>query len=132
MPLAGNQRRFLRALGHHLNPIVQIGHQGTTENVVGALKQALNDHELVKVKFNQNVDERSEALEALVAGSGGECVQVLGRTALIYLKHPKKPTIKLPPPRTPLAESPNRPSPKKQDKILEEEYEDEETGEESE
>jgi RNA-binding protein len=100
MPLSGNQRRFLRALGHHLNPIVQIGHQGTTENVIGALKQALNDHELVKVKFNQNVDERSEALETLVEGSGGECVQVLGRTALIYLKHPKKPQIKLPAPRS--------------------------------
>jgi RNA-binding protein len=107
MPLSGNQRRFLRALGHHLNPIVQIGHQGSTEAVVGALKQALRDHELVKVKFNQTVDERSEALEALVEGTGGECVQVLGRTALIYLKHPKKPQIKLPAPRsTPAASAP--------------------------
>jgi RNA-binding protein len=96
MPLSGNQRRFLRSLGHHLEPIVHVGHQGATEGVVKALQQALNDHELVKVKFNQNVDEKSEALEALQKGTGGECAQTLGRTALIYLAHPKKPVLKLP------------------------------------
>ena len=126
MPLSGNQRRFLRALGHHLNPIVQIGHQGATENVIGALKQALRDHELVKVKFNQTVEERSDALETLVEGTGGECVQVLGRTALIYLKHPKKPQIKLPAPRSTPAAAPTKAAPD------EERYDSDDEGDESE
>jgi len=101
MPLTGNQRRYLRALGHHLSPVVQVGHQGATEGVIGALAQALQDHELVKVKLAQAVEDRPEVAEALATGTGGTCVQVLGRTLLIYLPRPEKPTIKLPAPRRP-------------------------------
>ena len=51
MALTGKQRRALRALGHHLEPVVQVGHAGITDGVVAALEQALWDHELVKVKL---------------------------------------------------------------------------------
>ncbi len=98
MALAGNQRRHLRALGHHLNPVVQVGHQGVTDGVVGAMRVALHDHELVKVKFAQAVDEREAAIAELAERTGAEWVQTLGRTALLYLRRPKKPTIELPPP----------------------------------
>ena len=103
MPLTGNQRRYLRALGHHLSPVVQVGRQGVTEGVIAALAQALNDHELVKVKLAQAVEERPEAAAGLAAGTGAECVQILGRTLLVYLPRPEKPTIELPKPRSPKA-----------------------------
>lgn len=100
MPLSGNQRRHLRALGHHLQPVVQIGHQGVTAGVLGALDDALETHELVKVRFNQTVDDRSEAVVQLAEGTGSECAQVLGRNALLYRRRKKKPTIVLPAPRS--------------------------------
>lgn len=101
MPLTGSQRRFLRALGHHLNPIVQVGHQGVTEGVIAALNQALLDHELVKVRFGRAIDERDEAAVQLAEGTGGELVQALGRTVLVYRPHPDEPKIEVPPPRRP-------------------------------
>jgi len=101
MILTGNQRRHLRALGHHLSPIVQVGHQGVTDGVVAALAQALQDHELVKVRLAQAVEDRPEAAEALATKTDSTCVQVLGRTLLVYRPRPEKPTIELPRPRSP-------------------------------
>ncbi len=99
MSLSGNQRRYLRSLGHHLTPIVQVGKDGPTEGVIAALNQALLDHELVKVKLGQSVTERPEVAEALAQGTESECAQILGRTVLFYKRHPKKPKIELPAPR---------------------------------
>ena len=99
MPLASNQRRHLRALGHHLTPIVQVGHQGVTAGVLAALDQALKDHELVKVRLAQSVDDRPAAAGELAAGTSSECAQILGRTLLLYRRRPEKPKIELPPPR---------------------------------
>ena len=56
MPLTGKQRRALRALGHHLEPVVIIGQSGVTEGIIAAVEQALKDHELIKVKINEGPD----------------------------------------------------------------------------
>ncbi|HET9934754.1 MAG TPA: YhbY family RNA-binding protein, partial [Polyangiaceae bacterium] len=58
--LSGKQRRYLRSLGHELSPVVQIGHQGLTEAVLSAIDQALETHELIKVRAL--VDTKDEAL----------------------------------------------------------------------
>lgn len=92
MALSGKQRRKLRALGHHLQPSVQVGAQGVTAGVVAALEQALLDHELVKVKVPA---EREEVASRLAAETGSEVAQVLGRTALLYKRRDEKPEIKL-------------------------------------
>ncbi|HZX43728.1 MAG TPA: ribosome assembly RNA-binding protein YhbY [Myxococcaceae bacterium] len=96
MSLDGKQRRKLRALGHHLTGVVQVGHDGVTPGVVAALEQALWDHELVKVKLSsEDRDTRKEQAEALAAGTGAEVAQVLGRTVLIYKANPDEPRIAL-------------------------------------
>lgn len=84
MPLTGKQKRKLRALGHHLEPVVIIGQQGITPGVVAAVEQALYDHELVKVKFNEGPEDRHEGAVSLAEKTGAELAQVLGRTALLY------------------------------------------------
>jgi RNA-binding protein len=112
MSLTGNQRRHLGSLAHHLNPIVQIGHHGVSEAVVRQLDGALEDHELVKVKLGQSVEDRDGAVEALAAGTGSEAVQLLGRTAVFFRQRTKKPEIVLPkpvgPPAPPLRRRPTR------------------------
>ena len=86
MPLTGKQRRALRAMGHHLEPVVIVGQSGVTEGVLGALTQALNDHELIKVKINEGPETRQEAAARMAEGTGAELVQLLGRTALLFKK----------------------------------------------
>ena len=96
MPLTGKQRRTLRALGHHLQPVVQVGHAGVTAAVVAALEQALHDHELVKIRISENAPlARAEVAEALASACSAEVAQVLGRTALLYRARPEDPKILL-------------------------------------
>jgi RNA-binding protein len=97
MTLRGKQRRYLRGLGHGLDPVVLLGKEGLTDGVVGALGEALETHELVKVKFGQNFPEDKQAsAEEAARRAGAELVQVLGSTALLYRARLEEPSIKLP------------------------------------
>jgi len=91
-------RRALRAAGHHLSPIVQVGKEGVTDPVLRQLDRALLDHELVKVKVGtESPDDRFGAADALRAGCGAQVAQILGRTVLLYRRHPTKPRFEPPP-----------------------------------
>jgi RNA-binding protein len=95
--MTGKQRRFLRGLGHHLDPVVQVGKEGLSEGLVGALDAALLQHELIKVKLGEAAGSDRRAIGAALAeAAGGELVQVLGRTVLIYRPRPDEPLIELP------------------------------------
>lgn len=83
--LSGKQRRTLRALGHHLEVVVQVGQQGVTPGVLAAVEQALFDHELIKVRVPEG-PERREVAGRLAQEAGAELAQVLGRTALLFKK----------------------------------------------
>lgn len=88
--LTGKERRSLRALGHHLKPIVQVGHAGVTDGVLDALRAALTQHELVKVKVLESSPlDRFETSEAIGTPLGAAIAQVLGRTLLFYKPNPK-------------------------------------------
>jgi RNA-binding protein len=96
MALSGKQRRALRALGHHLKPVLQVGHSGVTEALLAALEQALHDHELVKVRVLAHAPgPRAEVALALASATSAELAQVLGRTVLLYRARPEDPKIRL-------------------------------------
>jgi RNA-binding protein len=96
-PLTGKQRRYLRSLGHGLEPVVQVGKQGLTEAVLAAIDEAITTHELIKVRVGTECpDDRHDLAERLGPALKGEVAQVLGRTILIYRRHPKEPKIKFP------------------------------------
>jgi RNA-binding protein len=89
VPLTGKQRRALRAMGHHMEPVVIVGQSGVTEGVIGAVTAALSDHELIKVKINEGPETRQEAAARMAEAAGAELVQLLGRTALLFKKKPE-------------------------------------------
>ena len=95
--LTGRQKRHLRALAHHLEPLVQVGKEGVSDSVIAAADRALTDHELVKVRLPQiDRDERAEMAAALERETGAALAGVTGRIALFYRRHPQKPKIQLP------------------------------------
>jgi RNA-binding protein len=97
MALDGKQRRHLRALGHHLEPVVQIGKHGVTDAVTAAVGSALERHELVKVRIGTECpDERDDVARVLGKKLLAEVAQKLGRTVLLYRRHPEHPKIRLP------------------------------------
>lgn len=97
MKLTGKQKRHLRSLGNPLNPVVRLGKDGLDEGVVRAVNEALERHELIKVKLELGGSEdRFEAADFLAEQTKSEVAQVMGGTILLYRKHPKEPKISLP------------------------------------
>ncbi|MCY0988939.1 ribosome assembly RNA-binding protein YhbY [Nannocystis sp. ILAH1] len=99
--LGARSRAFLKSLAHPLAPVVQVGAEGISPEVVRATSIALEDHELIKVKLGQNFPgERVEAAEELAAQTGAAAVQVIGRVVVLYRRRsredPKRPRIELP------------------------------------
>lgn len=95
--LSGKQGRALKAFAHHLEPLVTVGKDGVTEGVLGALSQALVDHELVKAKLPQleKADRHAFAV-ALAEGAPAHLVGEVGRIAIFYRRHPSRPKVALP------------------------------------
>jgi RNA-binding protein len=98
--LTGKQRRYLRGLGHHLDPVVHVGKEGLSEGVAQACDAALEQHELVKVRVGEAADPsrhgRRDLAGALAETVNAELVQVLGRTLLLYRRRREEPSIVLP------------------------------------
>jgi RNA-binding protein len=85
-------RKTLRAAGHHLSPVVQVGKEGVTDAVLRQLDVQLGAHELVKVRIGaESPEDRFEAAERLGGAAGAQVAQILGRTVLVYRRHPEKP-----------------------------------------
>lgn len=97
MNLTGKQRRYLRAMGHGLKPIITIGKQGLSAALLRELDQCLLAHELVKVKILESCPvSRDDAGAELSAATASALAQTIGRTVLLYRPHPEEPRIELP------------------------------------
>jgi RNA-binding protein len=97
--LSSKQRAHLRSLAHHLKASQHIGKEGVTEAAIAAVRDAFNQRELIKVKVQESSPQSAQEAGATFAGSlpGVAHVQTIGRTVVLYRRHPEKPEIQLPP-----------------------------------
>jgi RNA-binding protein len=96
MSLTSAQQRHLRKLAHNLKPLVIIGNNGLTENVVSEIDQTLAHHELIKVRVNaEDREERDAMIAAMCEGLECALVQRIGHIAVIY-RAAEEPVIRLP------------------------------------
>ena len=97
MPLTRPQIKHLVTLAHHLKPVIMVGQNGVTENLLNELTIALDHHELVKIKIaGEDRDSRNEMIKQLCENSAAEKVQAIGKTLTLFRRNPKKPKIDLP------------------------------------
>ncbi len=91
-------RSFLRSQAQTLKSVVMVGKAGMTDEVRDALREALECHELVKVKFQCMKDKVHEIAEALSRLTDSELVAETGFTALFYKRasNPENRRILLP------------------------------------
>lgn len=88
--LSQKKKQELRARAHHLQPIVQIGHGGVHEAAITAVRRALRDHELIKVRLHEPDDKR-EMAQALAEGARAALCGLVGHTVILYKPKPKLP-----------------------------------------
>jgi len=94
------QRKYLRGLAHKLKPVVLIGQKGLTDKVLRSTEQAFEDHELIKMKFNdfKEKEQKKEISELIKNKTGSEIVGTIGHTVILYKQQedPEKQKIILP------------------------------------
>ena len=94
--ITGKQKRYLRALSHKRKPVVTIGSKGLNDNVVHEIEQALDRHELLKIKIPALPgQERHRMLTSVCAATGAELIQTVGRVGVIF-RAAEPPLIELP------------------------------------
>tara|TARA_B100000700_G_C14776141_1_gene729052 strand:- start:310 stop:612 length:303 start_codon:yes stop_codon:yes gene_type:complete len=95
--LNASQRKSLRRQAHHLKPTVFVGKEGLTASLIDALKESIGAHELIKVRFVDNKENKKELAAKLTDASDSELVGMIGHLAILYREHPdeEKRKIKL-------------------------------------
>jgi len=98
-PLTGSQRKYLRGLAHHLKPLAQVGKTGLTPNVLAAIDEALEHHELIKVRFLDFKDQKHQLAQTIATYANSEMIGSIGHVCMFYRQHPdpQKRKIHLPP-----------------------------------
>lgn len=84
MDLRGFQRSFLMKRAHHLKPVVMIGKNGPSPEVITAADDALAAHELIKMKFVEHKDMRREMAAQVADRCNADLVQIIGNVAVLY------------------------------------------------
>ncbi|MED5526599.1 ribosome assembly RNA-binding protein YhbY [Gallaecimonas pentaromativorans] len=96
MELTPKQRQHLKALAHPLKPVVLLGSNGLTEGVLAEIDQALEHHELIKVKVPTKERELKVAIfETISQQLSAAKVQMIGHMLVLY-RPAKEPVIRLP------------------------------------
>lgn len=95
--LTNKQKKYLKSLAHHLNPVFQVGKGGVNEHLIRHIVEAIEPRELIKISvLNNNDDDRKAIAEELAQGAGAELVQVIGSTIMLYKESKDHKTIELP------------------------------------
>lgn len=91
LQLTAKQKKFLKGLGHHLEPLILIGKEGMTESIVRVTLQELTARELIKVKIASTSQVNKQDAAAFIPhATGSHLVQMIGKTLLLYKENPKK------------------------------------------
>lgn len=85
MSLSQDRKKTLRSIGHKLNPVVTVAGNGLTENVLIEIDRALEDHELIKIKYAVGDRElKKKLLGETEKKTRSVLIQSIGNIGLFY------------------------------------------------
>ncbi|MBE6010607.1 MAG: ribosome assembly RNA-binding protein YhbY [Lachnospiraceae bacterium] len=95
--MTSKQRAYLRKLANDLDPVIRIGKDSITPELVMAVDEAFNNRELIKIQVLKNCfDEPYDLADTLADRTRSQVVQVIGKRIVLYKADPKDPKIVLP------------------------------------
>jgi RNA-binding protein len=96
MKLTNKQRNFLRNLANNIKPVVTIGQNGLSDEVLKELDSTKKAHELLKIKIRASKEQRNVFIDKIINHSNAQLVQVIGNIIVIYHAFEDNPKILLP------------------------------------
>jgi RNA-binding protein len=83
--IAAADRRELKSLAHHLDPVVIVGQKGLTPSVLHEIDNALAAHELIKVRIvSDERDTRADMLTTICETLSCASVQQVGKMLVLF------------------------------------------------
>ena len=83
--LTPTQRRAFRAQAHHLHPVVSVAGNGLTPAVLKEIDNALQSHELIKIRvYGEDRAQREQILATVCSELGAASVQHIGKTLIVW------------------------------------------------
>ena len=87
--LTSAERKALKAKAHKLDPVVQIGAKGLTDDVIAEIDRALSVHELIKVRAgSMEREQRDVVFTSICERTRAEGVQQVGKVFVLFRKKP--------------------------------------------
>jgi len=80
------QKKYLKALSHHIKPKINIGKDGLTDGVILSINEYIEKKELIKVKFSQNKENKRHTSALICDKVNCELVSIIGNNLIIYKK----------------------------------------------
>lgn len=92
--LTETQKKRLRTRAHDLKPVVIVGQHGLKPTVLEEITNALDYHQLIKVKINAGDRElRDDMIGQITQYSQAGLVQRVGNIAILYRRNPDRPDL---------------------------------------
>ena len=87
-PLTNSQVRKFKAAAQLLEPMLKVGKAGLSESFVRTVSVALDQHELVKIKFAEFKDQKKELAPLLAEKTGSHLVMRVGNVMVLHRPRP--------------------------------------------
>ena len=85
------QRSSLRARAHSLTPVVIVGKEGVSEQVIKSVDDVLEARELIKIRLLNNCPVSTREVSSIICQKlSAEGVQCIGSIVVIYRRSHKK------------------------------------------
>ena len=85
MKLTPKQIAHLRGLAHNISPVVMIGNNGLTDNIIKEIELNLNAHELIKIQVaGDDRDARKLIYTEICAKTNAIAVHHIGKQLVVY------------------------------------------------
>ena len=95
--LNSKQRSYLIGLSNSLTPVIMVGKNGVTPELVTSTEEAFNTRELLKGSVQKaSLDDVRESVNTLAERTRSQVIIVIGRKFVLYRPFKEEPVIVLP------------------------------------
>ena len=95
--MTSKQRAYLKGLAMNIDPVLNIGKNSVTPEMITSVTEAIDKRELIKIGVLKNcLDDPKEIANVIAERSNSQVVQVIGRKIVLYKESKEHKKIELP------------------------------------
>lgn len=95
--MTSKERAYLKGLAMTMDPIINVGKNSVTPDLIQSIDEAIKKRELIKIGVLKNcLDDPKEIANVIAERTKSQVVQVIGKKIVLYKRNYKNPKIEFP------------------------------------